>query len=268
LPARLNDLCEEIVGRSFMRCLAESVHSTEISLKADKIMLNSSKVEVLFRKATDHIVQHMKGILEKARGKEISMILMVGGFSESKYVQEVICEAFQSKNGIQVIIPDDSEITVVKGAVFFGRMPQSIESRVVRFTYGERVNIPFLEGTHPEEKKTVNFDTIKCKDVFDCIVLADSEVSNDFSITKEYSTANDFQEAISFEVYYTMEKQPQFTTDPGCKLLGNSKMDISNPGKGRRWVDVTYQFGLTELKIRAVERETNRVYLTSFKMIE
>jgi len=45
----------------------------------------------LFKKASDKILQHIVNILEKEPcGRHVSLVLMVGGFSESAYIQEVV----------------------------------------------------------------------------------------------------------------------------------------------------------------------------------
>jgi hypothetical protein len=45
-------------------------------------------------------------------------------------------EAFPSQ---RVIVPEDSGLSVLKGAVLFGHKPDFISSRISRFTYGVKV---------------------------------------------------------------------------------------------------------------------------------
>ncbi|KAK3589819.1 hypothetical protein CHS0354_015826 [Potamilus streckersoni] len=263
LPSSLDKKCEE----GFLKCLEESVYSQEISLLEGKLVLNSKLVEKCFRKATDQIVDQMKIILETGPVRDISQILMVGGFSESPFVQQVIRETFDSKNGIKVIIPKDAAITIAKGAVLFGRLPQIVESRVLRFTYGSRMCPIFEEGTHPEEKKFRSDTGLRCNDVFGIILSADSEVKNGFCVEKSYATVNHFQKAMNLDVYYTKEKNPRFTTDPGCILLGEMSIEIPNPSKDQHEVDVIFHFGMTELKLSATERSSKISCTTKLNMI-
>ncbi|KAL3871600.1 hypothetical protein ACJMK2_039591 [Sinanodonta woodiana] len=267
LPPTLDKQCEEHWKHGFMKCLEESVHSKEISLRDSNLSITPQLVEKLFRKATDHIVDHMTSILEEGPVKGISHILMVGGFSESPFVQNVVRGAFDGKNGLKVIIPKDAGITIAKGAVLYGRFPKFIESRVLRFTYGLRVTTAFIEGTHPEERKLRSDTGLLCKDVFDIILSAETEVKSGFSVEKTYSTVNHFQNEIHLNVYYTNEKHPRFTTDPGCKLLGGLNVTIPNPSKDKHKVDVTFQFGMPELKISARE-QSNKTCTTKLNMID
>jgi hypothetical protein len=52
---------------------------------------------------------------------------MVGGLSESEYVQKSMQTAFPD---INVLIPEDPELAVMKGAVLFGFNPSVITARV------------------------------------------------------------------------------------------------------------------------------------------
>ncbi|KAK3589820.1 hypothetical protein CHS0354_015827 [Potamilus streckersoni] len=268
LPPTLEKKCEEELKHSFLMSLEDSVHSKEISLLENKLVINANLVEKLFRQATDKIVAHMKNILEQGPVRGISFILMVGGFSESPFVQDVIRGAFDGKNGIKVINPKDAAITIAKGAVLCGRLPQTIESRVLRFTYGLRTTPIFIEGTHPEEKKFVSDTGLRCNDVFDIILSADSEVKHGFSVEKTYLTGEYFQKEVELDVYYTKDKNPSFTTDSGCILLGGLKVEIPNPSKEKHEVDVTFQFGMTELKLSAREKSSKIPCTTQFCMIE
>ncbi|KAL3871598.1 hypothetical protein ACJMK2_039589 [Sinanodonta woodiana] len=268
LPPTLDKMCEENLKHGFMKCLEESVHSKEISLLESKLVITAKLVEKLFRQATDEIVDHMKNILEEGPVKGISHILMVGGFSESPFVQSVVREAFDGKNGLKVIIPKDAGITIAKGAVLYGRFPKIIESRVLRFTYGLRITPIFIEGTHPEEKKFRSDTGLRCGDVFDIILSADTEVRNGFSVKKTYQTGEFFQENLKLDVYYTKQKNPRFTTDPGCILLGGLNVKIPNPSKDLHDVDVTFQFGMTEMKLSAREQSSNIPCTATLNMIE
>jgi molecular chaperone DnaK (HSP70) len=65
---------------------------------------------------------------------ELKTILLVGGFSESKLLQEGIQRHFPS---IAVRTPSEPSTAVVKGAVDFGHCPEKIRFRMSPYTYGE-----------------------------------------------------------------------------------------------------------------------------------
>ena len=53
--------------------------------------------------------------------------------------------------------------------------------------------------------------------------------------------------------------------DQGCKKLGEFLVDIPKPSEERRYVDVEFRFGSTELQVTATERKTQQK--TSFNFI-
>jgi hypothetical protein len=59
-------------------------------------------------------------------------------------VQKSIQTAFPD---INVLIPEDPELAVLKGAVLFGFSPSVITARVARLTYGTNGYIPFKKGS-------------------------------------------------------------------------------------------------------------------------
>ncbi|KAK3605680.1 hypothetical protein CHS0354_013477 [Potamilus streckersoni] len=267
-PVTLNELCEDMLGSTFKTCTSESIHGNDISFVSDKMRLTPGLLEMLFRKVTYNIIDHIKGILSTGPGRKVSLILMVGGFSESQFVQEVILKEFHGKNGIQIVVPRDAGSTVVNGAVLFGRMPRSIESRILRYTYGKNSCPVFDKKVHPEEKKIIIDGVARCNDVFGLIIDAGTEIKSDFKLSKSCFTVKKNQRTMCLSFHYSVGKTPMFTTDPGCHLLGTLRIEIPNPSTEDRYVDLTYEFGSTELKVTAVERTSNKPCIATFILIE
>jgi hypothetical protein len=70
----------------------------------------------------------------------LKMIVLVGGFSGCKIIQENIKSFFPSH---RVIVPEDAELAVLKGAVLFGHKPDYIVARIARYTYGVKTRRKF-----------------------------------------------------------------------------------------------------------------------------
>ena len=79
------------------------------------------------------IVTHLQDLFLQTAVKRINIIVMVGGFSESRCLQREISRAFPAK---KLVIPSDPGMAVVKGAVIYGHDPKAIVSRISRYTYG------------------------------------------------------------------------------------------------------------------------------------
>jgi hypothetical protein len=86
-------------------------------------------------------------------------VLLIGGFSESEYLQQELLELFQEMQDIQVHRPKTSWSAVVQGAVLYGVEVASREHTKVMVpcprNYGVQLTASFSKGTHdPRDKIT------------------------------------------------------------------------------------------------------------------
>ncbi|KAK3610273.1 hypothetical protein CHS0354_029733 [Potamilus streckersoni] len=267
-PASLNEICKEMTGNDLKFCVAESVHSSTVTVLNDKIRLHPDLMRSLFRKVTDNIIRHVKSMLSQGAGREVTLILMVGGFSESTFVQDVMRGEFHDKNGLKVIIPKDAGISIMNGAVIFGRKPETIKSRVLRHTYGVKLTPKFEDGKHPESKKVIVNGTARCHGVLKPFITMDTEVKTGHQVIEVYHTTVEFQSEVDLAVYTSQEKEPKFITDPGCQFLGDLNIIIPNPTKEERIVVAIFIFGDTEMRVVAMEKDSEIPFITAFKMTE
>ncbi|KAK3610274.1 hypothetical protein CHS0354_029734 [Potamilus streckersoni] len=267
-PASLNEICREMTGNDFKTCVTESVHSSNVTIMSDKMRINPDLMRSLFRKVTDNIIRHVKSMLSQGAGKEVTLILMVGGFSESPFVQDVMRGEFHNKNGLKVIIPKEAGISVMNGAVIFGRNPETIQSRVLRYTYGVEILPNFEEGKHPESKKVIVSGIARCVGVFSPFITMDTEVERGHKVIQVYNTTSEYQREANLAVYTSKEKEPKFITDPGCQFLGDLNIIIPNPTKQRRNFVAAFIFGETEISVLVLEEDSEIPFVTAFKMIE
>jgi molecular chaperone DnaK (HSP70) len=71
----------------------------------------------MFKQASERIIKLISDVLKKMKGSNLEMIVLVGGFSGCKVIQDNIKSFFPS---YRVIVPEDTELAVLKGAVLFG----------------------------------------------------------------------------------------------------------------------------------------------------
>jgi len=113
----------------------------ELTLELDYVVWTH-----MFDDVIDRIIDHCRRLLESAPLKDgqCRYLCLVGGFSASKYLQKRIIYELgpKSKHKLRVIIPTRPSLSVVEGAVRLGLKPDYIESRVLRKTYGIKVNSP------------------------------------------------------------------------------------------------------------------------------
>ena len=63
--------------------------------------------------------------------KDVGTIVLVGGFSECGLLQKTIREFFKGK---KIIKPDEAGLATLKGAVYFGHIPEAISRRSAMYS--------------------------------------------------------------------------------------------------------------------------------------
>ncbi|XP_052793875.1 heat shock 70 kDa protein 12A-like [Mya arenaria] len=232
----------------------KSQYKENVSWVSDKLRLASETAKGLFHDACYSAAKHLKSLFDEGQVKDVPMILMVGGFSESAMLQDIIKEFLPNK---KIIIPADAGLAVLKGAVIFGHDPSVIQVRRCRYTYGVRSSKPFKEGVHPESKKFIDDDgDVLCSDMFDKHVETGQPVEYGKSqVAESYCPTSKAATRMTFEVFASSERDPTFVTEPSCKKLGSLQVDIAGSGTNRS-VTVEMSFSGTELHVQAHETRT------------
>nr|XP_034310091.1 heat shock 70 kDa protein 12A-like isoform X2 [Crassostrea gigas] len=116
-PVSFTEKCYETFDTDIITLVNKSRFRDKMYWKKDKIAIHRPMFETFFQPACDEIVRHVKKLLQLSTVKDVEMILMVGGFSDSDIFQDVIRRAFPN---CQVLSPKDAGLAVLCGAVLFG----------------------------------------------------------------------------------------------------------------------------------------------------
>ncbi|MFF7888696.1 hypothetical protein ACH40F_47915 [Streptomyces sp. NPDC020794] len=79
--------------------------------------------------------------------------------------------------------------------------------------------------------------------------------------TDWYTPVEGHQDQLTVDLYTSTEENPRYVTDPGCRQVGRIKVDLRAVMKlalADRKVDVSLGFGETEIRARAVVRESGK----------
>ena len=87
---------QEITGKNIERVL-KTTNVQGVSFRNGTIVFNNEVVESLFKPVTDKIISHLRDELSKTKTKEVTMMLIVGGFGECAFLQRAIANAFGSR---------------------------------------------------------------------------------------------------------------------------------------------------------------------------
>ncbi|KAJ8322157.1 hypothetical protein KUTeg_000628 [Tegillarca granosa] len=168
IPAHLHSTCKSLNKESLMDILTSGnfPYSSKINITADKFMFDKDVIKTLFMKVINHIIKHVQTILDTPKAKNVSVIILAGGFAESPLVQDVFQENFTVKGLRLVIVFDEAGLAVLKRAVLFGHRPYEITARQLRYTYGVALRKDFEKEKHPDSKKITIENKNNCLDIF------------------------------------------------------------------------------------------------------
>lgn len=128
VPASLTETYfEKNPGKKTTNDILKLKYKGQLIWKCDKLRMNAHFVKTLFDSSCKQIVDHLKELFMHPAVKDVSSILLVGGFAESSMLQMAIREAFKNKH---VIIPKEPSLAVIKGAALYGHKPEKISGRV------------------------------------------------------------------------------------------------------------------------------------------
>lgn len=237
----LNEFCSKTVKSSvdFNGALQQSVFNKTITTYADKVRFDSMVLRDMFQPVIKNILSYINSILKQEAAKGIDVVLLVGGFSESRVVQDAIKKAYPE---LRVVVPFDAGLSVVKGAVIFGHLPNTIDSRVMKYSYC----------------------AVYIKDneqVFVPLVNAGDSVPLEHYVMKTIISSTDI---LDVKIYYSNRKSLKSVDE--CWLFAEMSMPTQISGKGHRKIMLQFVFGDTTLSVNGFDLISNNPFSVSFKL--
>ncbi|RGB33495.1 hypothetical protein C1646_669295 [Rhizophagus diaphanus] len=239
------------------------------------IEIDFNTIKSLFDPIVDRIIKMIRIQLDNSsKSEKCSAIFLVGGFSQSKYLQKRIKEVFIDLVG-NISTPSQPDAAVVRGAAIYGKsLHQSkslksmnkfkciIATRVLKYTFGTKVSPKWKEGD-PPERRTSHGLIHK----FRRIVERKTEVEIDQEIdVGQYAPIVPNQTKLSFDLYYTKEQDAVYYDEPGVEFLGEFLIDLPDVELGtKRICKLSISFGDMEIKANAINKTSGQNYQTKFK---
>lgn len=199
-------------------------YGDQVQIKCDKLHIHPDIMANIFKKASLGVVDLIKKTHQEDELQEINTLLLVGGFSGSKYLQSMIREEIP---GLRIIVPQDPSLAVLKGAVLFGLNPKIITERIARFSYGFSVMRAFIPGEDPEELKVSDGKQDYCAQVFRKLITKGDvlKVGDRFGVPAGHSCSKESllekYFPIFIDLYRSDQKDPKYTARGyGCECNG------------------------------------------------
>lgn len=225
-----------------------------ISILGDKLRMASKDAEDFFAESINKITGHLKELFLQENGRDISTIILVGGFAESSMLIEGIKTTFPN---MRTIIPQEAAWSVLRGAVIFGHDPSLIRQRISRYTYGIHVRRKFDPSEHDEKYKYEEKGEFYCEKLFSKLLEIDEIVTvGEYQKEKKYYF-HSIADAATMELYSSKTKNPKYIYDEGCNHIGcivpNGHSFLQNES-----VFVKMRFGETEIEFNAYQPKSKQ----------
>jgi len=267
ISASLRESFEKYEKGSLKDRIAGLTFRSALELKgSDKLRVEPRIIKRWFDGPLNHMIQHVKEILREPKMKNVTSILLVGGFGESVYAQERMVEEFRNK---RLIVPKEAGLVVLKGAVRFGHNPSIVSSRILQYTYGIDGWANYDENKHSGATVVDRYGQKEVDNAFIVLVRAGDEVNRGEEKSISMVPIRKEQETSRIPIFRTLGHHPVFTTEPGCQEIGS--LTVHHPEgetKDEKAMLVTFIFGDTELKVNVTIKKTGKTFHTSIDCLK
>jgi hypothetical protein len=241
------------------------------------IKLDYETIKRMFDDVIDRIIGLIKLQLENFR-EECSAMFLVGGFSQSEYLQGRIRREFE---GRRIHVPTVPIAAVSRGAAIYGLSFRNlddvgedddymsvIDSRILRYTYGIKIYSPWREGDPPERRgEHFRFHIIGGEGETDMKARRGTSVRTNEGITFYRRPTIPTQTREEFDIYYTRNYEANYCDEAGTRLLGRLIINWPDAHLGlERLIIFTLTFGRMEITASARNEKNGQSYQTSFSI--
>ncbi|XP_056017396.1 heat shock 70 kDa protein 12A-like [Ostrea edulis] len=252
--------------KSLEKAIEMSPHAGKVTFENWKLKWKNEDFLRFFESTIKKIKDHIRTILFDSDMGNVETILMVGGFAECEVVQKSVRESFKMK---RLVVPEDAGISVLKGAVYFGHIPDAISRRTARYTYGIQSWPAFNATKHPESKKVEVNGKARCKDVFFPYITKGQHLTVGYQKSQIFQALNPKEKKLECAIYISDSKDPKFVDDPGCHRLGVLVIPLPDlPDGASIELEESMIFGETELQIQAKDIYSGRSYEVQLDLLE
>nr|XP_022295601.1 heat shock 70 kDa protein 12A-like isoform X2 [Crassostrea virginica] len=264
IPLVFETLIKRNRKQTIVTILEKSEYKELVTYKNKKLCIQPSLFKSFFQEATDGIIKCIADVLKHDSCAKVSDIIMVGGFSESRVIQRSLKKKF---NSFRFLIPDEPVLAVLKGAVYFGHLPNAISIRVARYTYGVQICPKFKPGD-PEDKKIILGGSERCKGVLHPIVRRGDRIQAGRGY-RHYFFPLENEEKFNCGFYVSEQREPKYVDDIGCRRLGSLTIEIPNTKQDKLpKIEETFIFGETELTFFAKIQGSRQPIKCCFDMLD
>lgn len=251
-PSKMLSYIKEKTGKDITQLVEEYTrHKVEWDDEDEGLVLHFSTVNSLFAPVVSEIVQAIKQVLEKPECQCIEKILLVGGFAESNILFEEVEKEFSP--AIIVKKSSSPSLSVLKGAIIYGRNQNMIKSRKMCQSIGIETWDDFIPTVHDESRKVESDGKTFCSKVFTKFVEINESVSTERKLEYSFSATSEYQDSCSIRIIGSRHNKTFYTDEEGCYEVGMitvGNLPKYESGKSRN-VQVALSVSGTEVTVSA-----------------
>lgn len=270
LPVRLQEInleekhaqmTKSELRRAFSTTMNSSNHGDRISVKGDKLRVESSFAREMFSYSIKELIKCIRDLLDDEEISSVDTLLVVGGFSECSLVNDAFRKSFPGKH---IIFPPEAGLAVLKGAVLYGHNPQIIESRKARFTYGIKNMALFDPAVHDKKHKVTVQGVEMCSNLFQVYVRKGSSVHCGHTISEKHVPSKEELQGgyTKFSMYISTDESPTYVTEPSCQLLGT--LEVKMPESENKAYETSFVFGDSEIMLVVKHLHSGKLFSKYF----
>ncbi|CAJ0908435.1 887_t:CDS:2, partial [Entrophospora sp. SA101] len=179
--------------------------------------------------------------IQLSKCSDCSVMFLVGGFSESNYLQSRIKQKFGDK--LKIAIPPSPITAIVKGACEYGLNMKIVSTRVLLWSYGVKVSNEWQTGD-PPSRKTAEGRIHK----FGLMARKGTKLVVDKPFSKTLAPCHPDQTGGTLKLFYTTKYDATYCDEPEMIEFGSFNFDWPDIHLGlNRSVLVTLRFGSMEI---------------------
>ncbi|PKY50239.1 actin-like ATPase domain-containing protein [Rhizophagus irregularis] len=231
-------------------------------------------IKSMFDPIIERIITMIQTQLDNSR-ETCSAMFLVGGFSQSKYLQKIIKQKFQ-RQVKNILVPLHPIAAISRGAALYGlsminsapnldRMNSLkfvINERKLKYTYGIRVCCEWKKEDLVIRKRP-NGRTYKFRGMAQRGTSVKVNQEFTLNITPEHAAQN----TITFHIYYTTKYSAQYCDEDEMEELGSLIISLPDIHLGKnRPILFGLTFGRMEITATAKNKLNGQNYQTSLKL--
>jgi len=233
--------------------------------KGGRLIISKAIINSMVSTVANEIKDHITNILKEVDLENLDAILMVGGFSNSKIIFEEMKKLV--RNRVPLIVPENTELCVVKGAVLFGWKTDVIRTRKSRLTYGIGVTRTFQDG-HEEKRSYIDKSgKKKCKKCFRTLVTVNDDISLNHKV--EVITFHNKHGDIDYSIislFASKKTNVIYQDEEGVQMIGKIRIPYTEASRGKQ-ITTNIFFGSTEITLKVKDETTGNTFDGKFDFL-